>query len=103
MPYSGLNQYSQFHQRLLHDLALALNITMDQVEPWREFILDGRIRGIVRILNQDDCGGKAAVATYLEYQFASKARQCILILGRSAARFVLGDHRPFDQLRGAST
>ena len=101
MPYSGLNQYSQYHQRLFSRLALALNIATAQAEPWREFAWPmAEPVGLWRSLNQNDAAATDAVAAYLQYQFALNERQCLLILGRSAARFVLGDKRPFDQLRG---
>lgn len=104
MPHSGLNQFTRFHQQLLDDLLFALNIlptnplAMGAVKEFIWPISDNR--GLMSQLNQDDDAAADAVCAYLSNQFGLSSHKVVLLLGQSAARFVIDPHKPFDELRG---
>ncbi|WP_067584852.1 hypothetical protein [Endozoicomonas ascidiicola] len=101
MPHSGLNQFSRFHQRLLDDILRALNVTTDQAPTFREFVWPmADNRGLLSRMNQDDHSAADAVRAFLNNQYGLSRRRTILLLGQSAARFVLDPEKDFDHLRG---
>ncbi|MGB0361101.1 MAG: hypothetical protein ACPGEF_06820 [Endozoicomonas sp.] len=101
MPHSGLNQFSRFHQRLLDDMLRALKITPEPTITFREFIWPmSENRGLLSRINQDDHSAADAVSAFLRNQYGLSRLKTILLLGQSAARFVLDPEKGFEQLRG---
>ena len=106
MPHSGLNQFTRFHQHLLDDILYALHLNREHLKqghppPVREFIWPiSDNRGLMSQLNQDDDAATDAVCAYLSNQFGLAHHKVILLLGQSAARFVIDPHKSFDALRG---
>lgn len=101
MPHSGLNQFSRYHQRLLNDILHALKLPPENSHPLREFVWPmADNRGLLSQLNQDDYSAADAVCAYLSNQFGLSRRKVVLLLGQSAARFVLDPEKDFEQLRG---
>lgn len=101
MPHSGLNQFSRYHQRLLNDILRALKLSPDNTSPFREFVWPMSVnRGLLSQLNQDDYAAADAVCAYLSNQYGLSRRKFVLLLGQSAARFVLDPEKSFEQLRG---
>ena len=101
MPHSGLNQFSRFHQRLLNDILRALKITPAQTPTFREFVWPmSENRGLLSQMSQDDHSAADAVSAFLRNQYGLSRRKTILLLGQSAARFVLDPEKDFEQLRG---
>lgn len=102
MPHSGLNQFSRYHQRLLNDMLKSLRLNPDSPQPgFREFVwpMTGS-RGLLSQLSQDDHAAADAVSAYLSNQYGLSRRKVILLLGQSAARFVMDPEKNFEQLRG---
>ncbi len=101
MPHSGLNQFSRYHQRLLKDILRALKLSSNNTSPFREFVWPmSENRGLLSQLNQDDYAAADAVCAYLSNQYGLSRRKFVLLLGQSAARFVLDPEKSFEQLRG---
>ena len=101
MPHCGLNQFSRYHQKLLDDIIRALKLNGNNAPAMREFVwpmTDGR--GLLSLLEQDDCAAADAVNVYLNTQHGLARRTTILLFGQAAARFVLDPQKNFDQLRG---
>lgn len=101
MPHSGLNQFSSYHQKLLNDIIRALKLDGNTAPIMREFVwpmTNGR--GLLSLLEQDDCAAADAVNVYLNTQHRLDRRKNILLFGQAAARFVLDPQKTFDQLRG---
>ena len=101
MPHSGLNQFSNYHQKLLNDIIRALKLDGNSAPIMREFVwpmTNGR--GLLSLLEQDDGAAADAVNVYLNTQHRLDRRKTILLFGQAAARFVLDPQKNFDQLRG---
>ncbi len=103
MPHSGLNQFSRYHRRLLNDILRALTLPHSNNHSVREFVWPmAEKRGLLSTLSQDDSAAADAVDAYLNNQYGLSRRKVVLLLGQSAARFVLNPQKNFEQLRGIS-
>ena len=101
MPHTGLNQFSRYHQYLLNDILKALKIETENSKPYREFIWPmAQKKGLLSQLDQDDYAAHDAVDAFLNNQFGLTHIKKVLILGQSAARFVIDPEKKFDELRG---
>lgn len=102
MPHSGLNQFSRFHQRLLNDILLALDLPADQQQPpaMAEFVWPLGNQGLMGYMSRDDAAAMDAVCAYLSNQFGLARRKVVLLFGAAAARFVIDHQRTFEELRG---
>ncbi len=102
MPHSGLDQFTRFHQRLLNNILLALNITPDQASVTSgEFVWPlAQRRGLLAQINQDDLSAAEAVCAFLSNQYGFARRKTVLMLGQAAARFVIDPEKKFEDLRG---
>ena len=101
MPHSGLNQFSRYHQRLLNDILRALQLMPDRAPAFREFVWPmTNNKGLLSQMDQDDQAGADAVAAFLNNQYGLHRRRIVLLLGQSAARFVMNPKQTFGQLRG---
>ena len=103
MPYTGLNQFSRYHLRLLQDIARALKLPSPG-QQFREFawpLSVGAAHGsLLSQVSQDDRAAADAVSAFLQNQFGLSRQHTILLFGQAAARFVIDPHKPFDTLRG---
>ena len=103
MPYTGLNQFSRYHLRLLQDIARALQLPLPG-QLFREFVWPlstGAVHGgLLSQVSQDDRAASDAVSAFLQNQFGLSRQQVILLFGQAAARFVIDPHKPFETLRG---
>ncbi|WP_330926542.1 hypothetical protein [Candidatus Sororendozoicomonas aggregata] len=106
MPYTGLNQFSRYHLRLLQDIARALRLEA----PGQQFcefswpLSKGAARGsLLSLISQNDRAAADAVRAFLQNQFGLSRQHVILLFGQAAARFVINPGKSFDALRGART
>lgn len=103
MPHTGLSQFTRFHQRLLNDILLALELptaSSNEEDAISEFLWPLGNQGLMEHINQDDNAAADAVCAYLSNQFGLARRKVVLLLGRATARFVIDPNRSFTQLRG---
>ncbi len=104
MPYTGLNQFTRFHRRLLRDLLKAIGLHAPSDGPVREFVwplenTSGHF-GLLSQISQDDKAAADAVSAFLRNQFGLPRQKAVILLGQAAARFVIDSTRTFEELRG---
>ncbi len=106
MPYTGLNQFSRYHLRLLQDIARALQLPAPR-QQFREFtwpLSKGAVQGgLLSLISQNDRAAAEAVGAFLQNQFGLSRQHVILLFGQAAARFVIDSGKPFDTLRGVQS
>ncbi len=96
LPWSGLNQFTGYHQRLLTNIMRALNLPCDQ--EWKQglfcwpMLADGA--------PVDRKYAHEAVHAYLNNQFGLKRRKTVLIFGRTAGSFLWDAQQDFEEYRG---
>ena len=102
MPHSGLDQFTRFHQDLLNDILLALNISSESnASASGEFVWPmPKRQGLLAQINQDDHSAAEAVCAFLSNQYGFARRKTVLLLGQAAARFVIDPDKKFEELRG---
>lgn len=105
MPYTGLMQFSSYHQQLLSDILFTLKLPNTLQTAHREFVwpMTQFNTGLLAELGQDDGAAAEAVQAFLNNQFGFEKQQTVLLLGEAAARFVLEPTADFETLRGVRT
>ena len=96
LPWSGLNQFTSIHQRLLSNILKALQLPSDH--EWKQGLFVWPM--IPDASSVDQKYAHEAVHAYLNNQFGLKRRKTILLFGRSSCSYLWSDEASFEDCRG---
>ena len=96
LPWSGLNQFTGYHQRLLHNILLTLAIKPGENQ--RSGIFAWPITP--EAAQADKRFAREALHGYLNNQFGLSRRKVVLLFGRSSCSYLWEPSQEFDQCRG---
>ncbi|CAM3756226.1 hypothetical protein [Parendozoicomonas haliclonae] len=96
LPWSGLNQFTGYHQRLLRNIVRALELPADQ--EWKEGLFAWPL--LTDTAPVDRAYAREAVMAYLNNQFGLKRRKTILLFGRNSCTHLWNHEKDFEQCLG---
>ncbi len=96
LPWSGINQITNLHERMLGNIIRALNLPVDS--EWKQGLFAWPI--IAEPVAVDRRHAKEAVVAYLTNQFGLKRRRTILLFGQHCTAYLWDNTQDFDQMRG---
>ncbi len=96
LPWTGINQITNLHERMLGNIVRALNLPVDS--EWKQGLFAWPI--IADPVPVDRRYAKEAVLAYLTNQFGLKRRKTILLFGQQSAAYLWDNAQDFDHARG---
>ena len=96
LPWSGLNQFTSYHQRLLANIIRALKLPSDQ--EWSQGMFAWPIIPDEPAIDRKYA--KEAVYGYLNNQFGLKRRKTILLFGQASCSYLWRHDASFEDCRG---
>ena len=96
LPWSGLNQFTGYHERLLRNILLTLDIK--SAESQRSGMFAWPITP--EAAQADKRYAKEALQGFLNNQFGLSRRKIVLLFGRTSCHYLWDHSKEFEQCRG---
>ncbi len=96
LPWTGINQITNLHERMLGNIVRALHLPVDS--EWKQGVFAWPI--IAEPVPVDRRYAKEAVLAYLTNQFGLKRRKTILLFGQQSAAYLWDNTQDFEHARG---